>query len=306
MIVTKKLTKDYGKIRAVQQFDLELDRGDIFGFIGPNGSGKTTTLRMLATLLNPTSGDAWIAGHSIRSQAQKVRPMIGYMPDSLGTYDDMRVIEFLAFFGAAYGIRGNELRPRVQSLLKRVSLSDHQRQPIASLSRGMSQRLNMARVLLHDPEVLLLDEPLSNLDPIGRAEIRALIKELQQTGKTIIISSHVLAELPDVCNRVGIIHQGHLKLDSNLEMLAKHSARRVVLRIELAANMQGAAQLMTRLDIVENVETEDRFMRLTLKPGVENYGSISKAIVEAGFELLSLARENVDLESVFLEVIQTG
>ena len=304
MIEAKSLTKDYGTLRAVENFDLKLDRGDIFGFIGPNGSGKTTTLRMLATLLNPTAGEAWIGGLSVRHNARDVRRLIGYMPDVLGTYEDMRVDEFLAFFCAAYDIRGARCRARMQEVLDRVSLADQMRQSIATLSRGMSQRLSMARVLLHDPDVLLLDEPLSGLDPVGRADIRTLWKELQHAGKTIVVSSHILSELAGTCNRVGMIDKGRLKLDSSMNEIAQHSHSLKVLGIEIVGSSRTAADVLSQLDGIEEVAIKDGCLRVTLRAETDGHGFISSALVEAGFPLLSLNRVEEDLESVFLRVMQ--
>ena len=208
MIELRDLTKKYGELFAINSIDLTLDRGDVFGFIGPNGAGKTTTMRILATLLNPTWGEAYVGGYSIYTKPKEIRRIVGYMPDFFGVYDDMKVIEYLEFFAAAYRIRGPQRRKVCDDVLELVELGYKREALVTSLSRGMTQRLGLARVLLHDPQVLLLDEPASGLDPRARIEIRTLLKRLGATGKTIMVSSHILPELADVCNKIGIIEQG--------------------------------------------------------------------------------------------------
>src|ERR687884_1754183 len=210
MIETNDLTKMYGDLYALNRLNLTLQQGDVFGFIGPNGSGKTTTMRILATLLNPTWGEATVCGYSIYTGAKDIRRTIGYMPDFFGVYDDMKVIEYLEFFAAAYRIKGPARKKICEEVLELVDLTYKRDALVTSLSRGMTQRLGLARVLLHDPQVLLLDEPASGLDPRARIEIRALLKELRTMGKTILVSSHILPELADICNKIGLIERGKL------------------------------------------------------------------------------------------------
>src|SRR6266480_1671091 len=195
VIETHDLTKKYNELYAVKSLELNLQKGDVFGFIGPNGAGKTTTMRVLATLLNPTWGEAYVCGYSIYTKPKEIRRLIGYMPDFFGVYDDMKVIEYLEFFAAAYRIRGPKRRQVCDEVLDLVELGYKREALVTSLSRGMTQRLGLARVLLHDPQVLLLDEPASGLDPPARIEIRALLKELRSMGKTVLVSSHILSDL---------------------------------------------------------------------------------------------------------------
>src|ERR1043165_4994995 len=217
MIETRDLTKKYGELYAIKSINLNLNRGDLFGFIGPNGAGKTTTMRILATLLNPTWGEAYVGGHSIYTQPKEIRRLIGYMPDFFGVYDDMKVIEYLEFFAAAYRIKGAARRKVCEEMLALVDLGYKRDALVTSLSRGMTQRLGLARVLLHDPQVLLLDEPASGLDPRARIEMRGLIKELRNMGITILLSSHILPELADICNKIGIIERGKLLFDGDVQ-----------------------------------------------------------------------------------------
>jgi ABC-2 type transport system ATP-binding protein len=210
-IKTVNLTKRYGNLVALSNLNLEIDEGDCFGFIGPNGAGKSTTIKILATLLQPTWGEARICDQVVGYQSRQIRPLIGYVPDYFGAYEDMVVKEYLEFFAAAYNINGAARDKVVGDVLTLTDLSYKLDAPVDGLSRGMKQRLSIARVLLHDPKVLLLDEPAGNLDPRARIEMRELLKELRRMGKTILISSHILPELQDLCNKVGIIEQGELK-----------------------------------------------------------------------------------------------
>src|SRR5512140_444777 len=204
------LTRAFGSLKALDALDLTVQKGDLFGFIGSNGAGKTTTLRILATFLAPTSGTAVIMGHDVVRNADAVRHVIGYMPDFFGVYKDMEVTEYLDFFGACYKIPTAQREKTVNDVLELVGLSEKKGALIGALSRGMQQRLGLARVLIHDPQLLLLDEPASGRDPRARIEVMAMLQELQKMGKTIIISSHILSELQTLCNRVAIIEKGKL------------------------------------------------------------------------------------------------
>src|SRR5205807_6015918 len=231
MIETRDLTKMYGDLYALNRLTIKLERGDVYGFIGPNGAGKTTTMRILATLLNPTWGEASVCGYSIYNGAKEIRRLMGYMPDFFGVYDDMKVIEYLEFFAAAYRIKGPERRRKCDQVLGLVDLGYKRDALVTSLSRGMTQRLGLARVLLHEPQVLLMDEPASGLDPRARIEMRGLLKELRNMGKTILVSSHILPELADICNKIGIIEQGKLKFDGTVEEAIRQVRQRHVLTV---------------------------------------------------------------------------
>src|SRR3954447_5790964 len=221
MIEPRDLTKMYGDLYALNRLNLTLDQGDVYGFIGPNGAGKTTTMRILATLLNPTWGEATVCGYSIYTGSKEIRRAIGYMPDFFGVYDDMKVAEYLEFFAAAYRIQGDARKKKVDQVLDYVDLGYKRDAMVTSLSRGMTQRLGLARVLLHDPQVLLLDEPASGLDPRARIEMRELIKRLRKEQKTIMVSSHILPELADICNKIGIIERGKLIFNGTVDEAMK-------------------------------------------------------------------------------------
>src|SRR5437870_3747651 len=285
MIETRDLTKMYGDLYALNRLTLKLERGDVYGFIGPNGAGKTTTMRILATLLNPTWGEATVCGYSIYNGAKEIRRLMGYMPDFFGVYDDMKVIEYLEFFAAAYRIKGAERRKKCEQVLELVDLGYKRDALVTSLSRGMTQRLGLARVLLHEPQVLLLDEPASGLDPRARIEMRGLLKELRSMRKTIMVSSHILPELADICNKIGIIERGQLLFDGDVsEALARVNPHKV-LHIAVGSGMTGAArdQLQGHPDVLKVEPREDDSLRVTLNDEIRDGSFIAEILVKNGF-----------------------
>jgi ABC-2 type transport system ATP-binding protein len=272
----------------------------LFGFIGPNGAGKTTTMRILATLLAPTWGEAYVGGHSIYTHPKEIRRMIGYMPDFFGVYDDMKVIEYLEFFAAAYRIRGPKRRQVCDEVLDLVELGYKREALVTSLSRGMTQRLGLARVLLHDPQVLLLDEPASGLDPRARIEIRTLLKRLGTMGKTIMVSSHILPELADICNKVGIIERGELVFNDTVDELLKRVRPHTVLNIGIAGDRGNAARLLEGHRIVERVDIGEKHLTVTLANGQADYSELASLLVGAGHRLTLFREEELNLETAFM------
>ncbi len=210
VVEVRGLTKGYGPFLALDDLNLSIEPGVVFGFIGPNGAGKTTSMRILATLLEPSSGEAWVGGYSVTRQPKQVRQILGYMPDNFGVYDNMKVWEYLDFFAAAYGLPRGRRLGLIDDLLALVDLTEKRDSYVDALSRGMKQRLCLARTLVHDPQLLILDEPASGLDPRARVELRALLRQLGALGKTVIVSSHILTEMADICDHVGIIERGRL------------------------------------------------------------------------------------------------
>jgi ABC-2 type transport system ATP-binding protein len=305
MIETRDLTKMYGDLYALDRLTLKLEKGDVYGFIGPNGAGKTTTMRILATLLNPTWGEATVCGYSIYNGAKDIRRLMGYMPDFFGVYDDMKVIEYLEFFAAAYRIKGLERRRKCEQVLELVDLGYKRDALVTSLSRGMTQRLGLARVLLHEPQVLLLDEPASGLDPRARIEMRGLLKELRSMGKTILVSSHILPELADICNKIGIIEKGKLLFDGDVDSAIRQVRQRTILRIAVANGLNHLAkdQLQNHADVaaVEMKDGED-ILRVTLKEDVQDGSVIADLLIKNGFRLKMLQEEEIDLEDVFMGI----
>jgi len=274
MITLSELTKDYGTTIAVNKLNLHVSAGEIYGFIGPNGSGKTTTMRMLATLLQPTWGEAYVCDCSIYTQPKEIRRLIGYMPDFFGVYDDMKVIEYLEFFASAYRIHGPRRRKVCEEMLELVDLSYKRDAFVTSLSRGMTQRLGLARVLLHDPQVLILDEPASGLDPRARIEIRALLKRLREMDKTIMVSSHILPELADICNKVGMIELGKLVVSADVQEVLRRVRERIILWIGVRDDVDGAARSLEGHPAVESLSIRDGRLRVALKSNDADYRRI--------------------------------
>jgi len=306
MIETRDLTKKYGDLYALDRLTLKLDKGDVFGFIGPNGAGKTTTMRILATLLHPSWGEANVCGYSIYSGSKDIRRAIGYMPDFFGVYDDMKVIEYLEFFAAAYRIKGADRRKKCDQVLELVDLGYKRDALVTSLSRGMTQRLGLARVLLHDPQVLLLDEPASGLDPRARIEMRELIKELRGMNKTIMVSSHILPELADICNKIGIIERGKLLFNGDVETAIKQVRGKHVYMVSVGGADQNelAAKKMSAYPEIDSVDLEKDALsvKVTLRDGNEDGTFIPERLIKDGFRLRSFKEEEIDLEDVFLGI----
>ena len=302
MIKTIKLTKKYDDMYAIRDIDLDLGQGDLFGFIGPNGAGKTTTMRIVATLLEPTEGEAYVCDYSIYTHPKEIRRLVGFMPDFFGVYDDMTVIEYLEFFAAAYRIGPQARRKRCNEMLDIVDL-DFKRDAYANtLSRGQTQRLGLARTLLHDTAVLLLDEPLSGLDPRARIEMRALMRRLGAMGKTIIVSSHILPELADVCNKVGIIDSGKMIACDDVASIIKRVSPNTTLLIDLVKPQDSAKAIDTisAVPMVDHVAVDGAKLKVTLKPGVEDYSSLSMLLATQGIPFTKFAAEEINLESAFM------
>jgi ABC-2 type transport system ATP-binding protein len=315
MIQTINLTKRYGEFVALNNLNLNINEGDCFGFIGPNGAGKTTTIKILATLLKPSSGQAMIDGLTIGYQNRQIRPVIGYVPDFMGAYDDVTVVEYLEFFAAAYGIHGEQRKRVVSDVLDLTDLTYKGDAEVNSLSRGMQQRLSVARVLLHDPKVLLLDEPASGLDPRARIEMRELLKELKRMGKTILISSHILHELAELCNTVGIIERGELLFQGTVSDILRRARMGRIVHLAVSQRTDAAAELLrqspgvTKIAIVDGEASGDdgaevmREIHLSFdETGAADVSDIPNRLVNAGFRLLKFVEEPVNLETAFMRL----
>jgi ABC-2 type transport system ATP-binding protein len=302
VIKTVNLTKKYDDMYAIRGIDLDLKEGDLFGFIGPNGAGKTTTMRIVATLLSPTYGEAYVCGYSIYTHPKEIRRLVGFMPDFFGVYDDMTVIEYLEFFAAAYRISGPARRKRCDEMLEIVDL-DFKREAYANtLSRGQTQRLGLARTLLHDPAVLLLDEPLSGLDPRARIEMRNLLRRLGQMGKTIVVSSHILPELADICNKVGIIDRGQLGVNAEVAEVMRKVRPQIVVIVDVIdpKKITQALKLLEQQPIVDSVAEVRGKVRATLKVGVEDYSDLATVLIGNGITFRHFGEEETNLESAFM------
>lgn len=287
---------------AIRDIELDLVQGDLFGFIGPNGAGKTTTMRIIATLLTPTYGEAYVCGYSIYTHPKEIRRLVGYMPDFFGVYDDMTVIEYLDFFAAAYRIAPQARRKRCDEMLEVVDLEFKRDAYANTLSRGQTQRLGLARVLLHDPAVLLLDEPLSGLDPRARIEMRALMRRLGSMGKTVIVSSHILPELADVCNKVGIIDSGKMIASNDVASMIRQVRPNMAILIETATDKQleTAAKLLGSHELVQSVDIDSQTIKATLKADAGDYSSLATLLISNGIAIKRFAEEEINLESAFM------
>ena len=301
-VQTIGLTRTYGAMTALSALDLTVMRGDLFGFIGSNGAGKTTTLRILATFLAPSAGQAKVLGHDVVREADAVRHVIGYMPDFFGVYKDMEVTEYLDFFGACYKIPTVQREKTVNDVLELVGLSEKKGALIGALSRGMQQRLGLARVLIHDPQVLLLDEPASGLDPRARIEMMAILQELQRLGKTIIISSHILSELQTLCNRVAIIEKGRLIYSGPVQGVRDQMSSGLVVWVKVAANPELAIELLKSRPEVAEVAPVDGRIKVTMVNHDTDHGFVADVLVQGGVRLTGLAEDELGLEEVFLRV----
>jgi ABC-2 type transport system ATP-binding protein len=303
MIQTINLTKRYGELMALANLNLVIEQGDCFGFIGPNGAGKTTTIKILATLLKPTWGEARIDGLSVGPvNARQVRSIIGYVPDYFGSYEDMVVKEYLEFFAASYNIHGPKRKSVIDDVLNLTDMAFKADAEVNSLSRGMQQRLSLARVLLHDPKVLLLDEPASGLDPRARIEIRELLKELHRMGKTILISSHILLELADFCNKVGIIERGQMVFTGTVREILERAKVGMVINVGVADRATEAAGLIQNIPGVVSTEPMDGLVRVSLDPIKGDPSLIAARLVGNGFKLTRLEEERVNLETAFMRL----
>jgi len=302
MIETKNLTKNYGTLTAVDNLNLTIKNGDIFGFIGPNGAGKTTTMRILVTLLEPTRGSAFIDGLSVTKDGKKVRRLVGYMPDFMGVYDDLKVFEYLEFFAAAFGIERKKRKSIVEGVLELTDLESKKSATVDSLSRGMQQRLGLARVLIHDPKVLILDEPASGLDPRARIEIRELLRELKRMGKTIMISSHILSELEEICDHVGIIEHGKLVFSGTLEEIRPRLGIESKVRVKVADHQDKAIELLSALPQIRQVQALGDEIAVTFHEGKHANGIVARTLVNADLDIISLQPERLKLDDAFLQL----
>ncbi len=307
MIETVNLTRKYGELTALDNLNLTIEEGTCFGFIGPNGAGKTTTIKILATLLKPTWGEARVDGHVVGYQNHLIRPIIGYVPDFLGAYEDMLVSEYLEFFAACYGIHGEKRMRVVGEVLELTDLVSKRASDVNGLSRGMQQRLSVARVLLHDPKVLLMDEPSSGLDPRARIEMRELLKELRRMGKTILISSHILFELAELCTAVGVVEQGKLIFSGGISEMMDRAGSGSMVHLVVDERPQEAAALLKQVRGVLKVtlEREEKVVRIDVtidpKSGMP-ISDIPSRLIAQGFRVARFSHEPMNLETAFMRL----
>ncbi len=304
MIELRNLHRYFGKTRAVDDISFEVYAGEVFGYIGPNGAGKTTSMRILATLDEPTYGDAYVDGFSVVDDPDRVRRRLGFMPDYFGTYENVNVREYLDFFARAYGLRGAERRVAVDSVMEFTLLNTLAEKPINGLSKGMKQRLCLGRTMIHDPAALILDEPAAGLDPRARIELREMIDQLAELGKAVLISSHILTELAELCDRVAIIEQGRLLATGSVEEISNRSeaVSRVWMRV-LGDPQPLRDWLESRADITA-ITLEAGKLACTHEGGQENQAVLLREVIEAGFRVLEFSSKTKSLEDVFLFVTE--
>ncbi|MGK7378562.1 ATP-binding cassette domain-containing protein [Planococcus sp. 1R117A] len=304
MIETIGLTKKYGSFYALQDLNLTVEDGTVFGFVGANGAGKSTTFSILATLLQPTAGDAFINGLSITKNAHEVRKQIGYMPDFFGVYDQLKANEYLDFYGASYGLKPKEREQLIPQLLELVNLSQKRYEYVDLLSRGMKQRLCLARALIHDPTVLILDEPASGLDPRARVEMREILKELKSMGKTILISSHILPELSEMCDSIGVIDAGKLIAQGSVSEIQAQLQSEKVLRIKVAGETAPIVKFFENDPFVSQIaeKPEKNLIEFLYRGSEEDQMVLLHKAIMQQLPILSFAEEETDLEDVFMAI----
>ncbi len=302
MLDVQQLRKEYGTLVAVNDISFQLYPGDVFGFIGPNGAGKTTTIKMLATLLEPTRGTALLNGIDIVKYPEEVRPLLGYMPDFFGLYEGITVREYLEFFAAAYRIPKNQRAAIIDNVLELTDLTVKRDAYVETLSRGMQQRLCLAKSLVHDPLLLLLDEPASGLDPRARVEIKELIRELGAMGKIVLVSSHILPELADFCNKIGIIEKGELLVWGAVDEIVKQMQVTRHIAIHPLGEMEPLLKRLEHCPHVQSVEPRNGYLLAHFIGGLEEQAELLTQLVQEGFRIASFHEESLDLEDVFMQV----
>jgi ABC-2 type transport system ATP-binding protein len=302
MIELINFTKRYGDLLAVDSLSLKIGPGEMFGFIGPNGAGKSTSIRFLATLLKATGGDGIVNGHRVSKDPLGVRRSVGYMPDNFGVYDGMKVWEFLDFFAVAYQIPRDRRRQVVGDVLDLLDLTGKREAFVNSLSRGMKQRLCLAKTLVHDPPVLILDEPASGLDPRARVEVKALLKELRRMGKTILISSHILTELADCCTSIGIIERGKLLMSGPIDEVYHRIQRNRIVRIKFLENMEAGVSILRSQPETRDVQIENNHVTVELAADDQQAAAILEKLLAGGVRVSSFAEKEPTLEDVFMMV----
>lgn len=304
LVSVENLHVSYGRTHAVRDLSLSIQRGEVYGFIGPNGAGKTSTIKVLATLLKPTRGRALVAGLDVAREPHAVRRKIGYMPDFFGVYDDLTASEYLHFFAAAYKIPSAKRRVLIGDVLALTDLTEKHDAPVDGLSRGMKQRLGLARVLLHDPDLLLLDEPASGLDPRARIEMRELLKELQTMGKTIIVSSHILHELAQFCSHIGIVERGQMVANGSLADIYRALSLRRTVHVQLANQTPELAAKIRALPHVAGVDEQPDRLAVQLREDEMSAEDLLDAIHALGGRIRMFQPDAMDMETAFMKLTE--
>ncbi len=302
MLLIKNLTKKYGKFTALDNLNMEIKKGEIFGFVGPNGAGKTTTMRIVSGLLKTDSGTVNVDGVDAGTNPGELKSKIGYMPDFFGVYDNLKALEYMEFYASIYGITGNKAKQLCLELMDLVQLTDQGDSYVDEMSRGMKQRLCLARSLVHNPRLLVLDEPASGLDPRARLEMKDILKELHNKGKTILISSHILPELAQMCTNIGIIEKGKMVVSGTVEEIlsARGTASPIVMKF--TAGQDRAVEVLKQNSLVQNITIRDNSISILFKGNETEEADILAAMIQSGAMLSSFTREESSLESLFMQI----
>ncbi len=306
MVCVENLTKRYKGTLAVDKLNMEIPEGEIYGFVGANGAGKTTTMRIIAGLLAPTSGKVYVDGMDVSKEPLEVKKHLGYMPDFFGVYDDLKVTEYMHFYAGLQGIPHGKCKSLIDSLLELVRLANKKDAYVDTLSRGMKQRLCLARSLIHDPKFLILDEPASGLDPRARVEMKEILRELKSLGKTVLISSHILPELSELCTSIGIIDAGKLVASGSVHEVVKKLAHSGKLRIKVIEKEEDAVKILMEMPGIGSISSVSGVIEVDAGGGEEEYAKILKTLVSEGISIISFQPVEGSLESVFMHLTERG
>ncbi len=313
MVQIDRLCKSYGSFRALDELNLSIEKGELFGFVGPNGAGKTTTMRIISGLLRADSGTVMVGGIDARRDTRHLKEKIGYMPDFFGVYDNLKALEYMEFFASIYGIEGREARKLCLELMDLVNLGDKADSYVDGLSRGMKQRLCLARSLVHNPELLILDEPASGLDPRARFEMKGILRNLSEMGKTIIVSSHILPELAEMCTTIGIIEHGKMMVSGTVNSIMAGVNRQNPLIIRVVGELDTAVRLLKESPMVENLSMSEQELYVSLQKNAleenplqeeEKEAALLTTLIQGGVRISSYTREKGNLESVFMQITE--
>ncbi|GKX30123.1 ABC transporter [Vallitalea longa] len=302
MLEIRGLTKNYRKFTALKGINLNVEKGEIFGFIGPNGAGKTTTIKIMCGLLSPTNGEVYINGINALKNIRRAKEYIGYMPDFFGVYDNLKVTEYLEFYSSIYGIKGDESKKLINDLLELVNLEEKADFFVDSLSRGMKQKLCLARCLVNNPELLVLDEPASGMDPRARADLKRILCTLRDMGKTVIISSHILTELSEICTSIGIINKGEMVISGNVEDVTNKVYNNQILEIEVTDSPDKAETVLKEMDFVQEINPLGNKLEVSINGDNEQIKTLLKILIIKDVPVITLNKKTQNLEDIFLEV----
>lgn len=304
MLKINGLQKRYGKFKALDGLDLSINKGEIFGFIGPNGAGKSTTMKIVSGLLTADGGEVFVAGIDALKQHKQIKGKIGYMPDFFGTYNNLRAIEYLEFFASTYGILGSTARKLSMDLLELVNLQDKVDAEVDSLSRGMKQRLCLARCLIHNPELLILDEPASGMDPRARYEMKGILKNLRDMDKTVLVSSHILSELGEICTHIGVVNHGKMVCQGTVDEVMEQFSGNAPLRISVLEKAQEAAMILTEQVEVTKVKREENQLICHYQGDAYVINKLIKVLVEKEIPLIGIEKTVANLEDIFMKITE--